>query len=76
MTNTQNAQPTHPPSQPSEPDPPFLSLHTTVVRLAAAVIGIVLGCLTALAGTSAAGAVVAGLTAAGASVPVLRSLVR
>ncbi|MGW5818677.1 hypothetical protein [Streptomyces noursei] len=78
MTNTQNSHPAHSPSQPSasDPEPPFLSLHTTVVLLAAVVIGIVFGCLAAIAGTSAAGAVAAGLTAVGASVPVLRSLIR
>ncbi|GHG60412.1 hypothetical protein [Streptomyces griseocarneus] len=53
-----------------------MSLHTAVVLLAAVVIGLVLGGLTALAGTSASGAAVVGLTSAGASVPVLRSLIR
>jgi ABC-type antimicrobial peptide transport system permease subunit len=55
---------------------PFLSLHTTVVLLMALVIGLVMGCLTAFTGVSAAAAVIAGLTSAGASVPVLRTLIR
>ncbi|WP_037837705.1 hypothetical protein [Streptomyces sp. NRRL S-337] len=60
----------------SGPEAPFLSMHTTVVLLASVVIGIVVGCLTALAGTPVSAAVVAGMAAAGASVPVLRSLIR
>ncbi|MEU9497137.1 hypothetical protein [Streptomyces sp. NPDC048196] len=59
-----------------EPEAPFLSVHTTVVLLTSVVIGIVVGCLTALAGTPVAAAVVAGMAAAGASIPVLRSLIR
>jgi hypothetical protein len=59
----------------SVPEPPFLSLHTTVVLLAALVIGLVAGGLTALTGAPVAGAVLAGLTASGSSVPVLRSLI-
>ncbi|KQX65066.1 hypothetical protein [Streptomyces sp. Root1310] len=59
----------------SVPEPPFLSLHTAVVLLAALVIGLVAGGLTALADAPAAGAVLAGLAAAGPSVPVLRSLI-
>ncbi|MFF3691452.1 hypothetical protein [Streptomyces sp. NPDC002187] len=59
----------------SGPEPPFLSLHTTVVLLAALVTGLVAGGLTALTGAPVAGAVLAGLTAAGSAVPVLRSLI-
>lgn len=55
---------------------PFLSLHTAVVLLIAFVIGVVMGVLTRLAGTSAAGAVAVGLTGFGASIPVLRTLIR
>lgn len=58
------------------PPEPFLSLHTTVVLLVALVIGLVVGGLTALAGSSAAAAVIAGLTASGAATPVLRTLIR
>ncbi|WP_327267216.1 hypothetical protein OG444_40570 (plasmid) [Streptomyces sp. NBC_01232] len=70
---------TPPPAGPapggSAPEPPFLSLHTTVVLLTALVVGLVLGGLTALTGAPIAGAVLAGLTSAGSSVPVLRSLI-
>ncbi|WP_406327208.1 hypothetical protein [Streptomyces sp. NBC_00203] len=62
-----------PSGDPSEP--PFLSLHTTVVLLTSLVIGLVTGTLTALAGAPVAGAVLAGLTASGSAVPVLRSLI-
>ncbi|MFF1544397.1 hypothetical protein [Streptomyces sp. NPDC058291] len=66
----------NPPVNPGPPpEPPFLSLHTAVVLLTALVIGLITGALTALTGVSAAGAVLAGLAAAGPSVPVLRSLV-
>ncbi|WP_327398712.1 DUF677 domain-containing protein [Streptomyces sp. NBC_01288] len=56
--------------------PPFLSLHAAVVLLTAFVFGIVMGVLTALTGVPVAGAVAAGLTSAGTSVPVLRILIR
>ncbi|MFC7260071.1 hypothetical protein [Streptomyces lutosisoli] len=62
-----------PSAEPSEP--PFLSLHTTVVLLTSLVIGLVAGALTALADAPVAGAVLAGLTASGSAVPVLRSLI-
>lgn len=62
---------------PNEPAAqPFLSLHTTVVLLTALVIGLVIGGLTALTGVPVATAVIAGLTSAGASTPVLRTLIR
>lgn len=72
--------PATPPASPgatgsSEPEPPFLSLHTTVVLLSGFVIGLVVGSLTTLTGAPVAGAVLASLTAAGTSVPVLRSLI-
>lgn len=74
MTHT-----TPPPAGPcpgsSPPEPPFLSLHTTVVLLTAVVIGLVAGCLTVLTGAPVAGAVLAGLTASGSAMPVLRSLI-
>ncbi|BDM74308.1 hypothetical protein HEK616_77950 (plasmid) [Streptomyces nigrescens] len=79
MSNSNHFPPVNAPSSDraeSEPEPPFLSVHTTVVLLAAVVIGIVVGCLTALAGTPVAAAVVAGMAAAGAGIPVLRSLIR
>ncbi|UPZ26359.1 hypothetical protein MUK60_42730 [Streptomyces sp. LRE541] len=55
---------------------PFVSLHTAVVLLAAAVIGLVIAALTILFGVRPATAAVTGLTAAGASVTVLRTLIR
>ncbi|MEU3342561.1 hypothetical protein [Streptomyces sp. NPDC006668] len=61
---------------PPPPEPPFISMHTAVVLLTAIVIGLVVGGLTFLTEFSAAGAVLAGLTAGGLSVPVLRSLIR
>jgi hypothetical protein len=54
---------------------PFLTIHTAVVLLIAVVIGLVVGGLTFLSGGAVAAAVLAGLTAAGVSVPVLRSLI-
>lgn len=56
--------------------PPFLSLHTVVVLLTALDLGLVVGGLAALTGAAPAAAVLAGLTAAGASTPALRSLIR
>jgi len=66
----------HRPAAPSADVPPFLTVHTAVVLLAALFIGCVGGGLTFLSGSPLAGAVLAGLTGAGASVPVLRSLIR
>ncbi|MCX4657401.1 hypothetical protein AB0N79_36355 [Streptomyces microflavus] len=54
---------------------PFLSLHTAVVLLAATIIGFVLGGLTVLTGAPVAAAVITGITSAGVSIPVLRSLI-
>ncbi|MFD3505757.1 hypothetical protein [Streptomyces sp. NPDC058678] len=72
-------QMTPPPAQPGpsgpEAEPPFLSLHTTVVLLTALVLGLVVGALTVLTGVPVAGAVLAGLSAAGSTVPVMRSLI-
>lgn len=79
MSNSNNSPSSHAPASDrvaSLPEAPFLSLHTAVVLLISVVIGIVVGCLTALAGTPVAAAVVAGMAAAGASIPVLRSLIR
>ncbi|WP_327267130.1 hypothetical protein OG444_40065 (plasmid) [Streptomyces sp. NBC_01232] len=75
MTTDQNSQPTT--GSPDEAAAqPFLSLHTTVVLLTALVIGLVMGGLTFLTGTSAAAALIVGLTGTGVSTPVLRSLIR
>ncbi|MEV7691354.1 hypothetical protein [Streptomyces bungoensis] len=54
---------------------PFLTIHTAVVLLIAVVIGLVVGGLTFLSGGAVAAAVLAGLTAVGVSVPVLRTLI-
>ncbi|MFK4106706.1 hypothetical protein ACI2L1_43010 [Streptomyces sp. NPDC019531] len=61
-------------SSPSEP--PFISLHTAIVLVTGAVIGLIVGGLTYLSDGSAPGAVLAALGAMGVSVPVLRSLIR
>ncbi|MER6421132.1 hypothetical protein [Streptomyces sp. NPDC001137] len=58
------------------PEPPFLSMHTAVVLLTAAVIGLIVGGLTFLSNLSVPGAVLAGLGAGSLSVPVLRLLIR
>ncbi|NWF31073.1 hypothetical protein HW130_33345 [Streptomyces sp. PKU-EA00015] len=74
MTTPQNPQPAA--SSANEPAAqPFLSLHTTVVLLTALVLGVVAGGLTLFTGVPLAGAVLAGLSTAGSSVPVLRSLI-
>jgi uncharacterized membrane protein YccC len=54
---------------------PFLTIHTAVVLLIAVVIGLVVGGLTFLSGGAVAAAVLAGLTTAGVSIPVLRTLI-
>ncbi|MEU4657289.1 hypothetical protein AB0G32_25700 [Streptomyces sp. NPDC023723] len=64
----------HPPATPPAPTP-FLTLHTAVVLVAAALIGLVVGGLTFLGGTPTAGAALAGLIAGGAGVPALRTLI-
>ncbi|TXL91849.1 hypothetical protein EW053_06060 [Streptomyces sp. IB2014 016-6] len=60
----------------SPPEPPFISMHTAIVLLAAIFIGLVVGGLTYLSDLSSPGAVLAGLGAGGFSVPTLRSLIR
>ncbi|MFE5119915.1 hypothetical protein [Streptomyces sp. NPDC056669] len=76
MTTTRPPQPV--PSSPNDSAraEPFLTVHTTVVLLTALVIGLVIGGLTALTGVPVPAAVIAGLTSAGASAPVLRTLIR
>lgn len=78
MTTSQNRQSANP-STPSEPSPasqPFLSVHSAVILLTALVAGIVIGGLTALTKVPVAAAVIAGMTSAGSSIPVLRNLIR
>jgi ABC-type antimicrobial peptide transport system permease subunit len=75
MTTPQNPQPADP-SPTETAAQPFLTLHTTVVLLTALIIGLVIGGLTALTGAPVAAAVIAGLTSAGASTPVLRTIIR
>ncbi|MFH8701969.1 hypothetical protein [Streptomyces chartreusis] len=52
-----------------------MTVHTAIVLLIAVVIGLIVGGLTFLSGGAVAAAVLAGLTAAGVSVPVLRTLI-
>ncbi|MEV0192366.1 hypothetical protein AB0I39_28020 [Kitasatospora purpeofusca] len=59
---------------PSEPDPLFTQ-RTAIILLGGAFIGLVVGALTFLGGGSAAGAVLAGLAGAGASVMGLHKLI-
>ncbi|GAA1109925.1 hypothetical protein [Kitasatospora arboriphila] len=79
MTTSQNSQPTTTP-EPTTPstgqEPPFLTLHSTVVLLVAVAIGFVIGVLTALTSAPPAAAVIAGITSAGGSIPALRTLIR
>ncbi|MFB7057499.1 hypothetical protein ACWF95_04840 [Streptomyces vinaceus] len=60
---------------PPETPQPFLSLHTAVVLVIALLIGGVAGGLSFLGGVPVALSVLAGLTAAGGAVPVLRGLI-
>ncbi|WP_190078595.1 hypothetical protein [Streptomyces daghestanicus] len=53
----------------------LLSVHAAVVFLAAAVIGLVMGCLVFLHDKSVPAAVATGLVAAKGSVPVLHKLI-
>lgn len=75
MTTPQNPQSSAPTPHESGAQP-FLSLHTTVVLLTALMIGLVIGALTYVTGAPVAAGVIAGLTGTGASIPVLRSLIR
>ncbi|MER5862823.1 hypothetical protein [Kitasatospora sp. NPDC002040] len=61
--------------RPNHSDQSFLSVYAALVLLAAAFIGLVGGGLTFFSGSSVATAVLAGATAFGVSVPVLRSLI-
>ncbi|MEU3725151.1 hypothetical protein [Streptomyces sp. NPDC031705] len=61
---------------PPDADPPLLTLHAAVVLLGALFAGFVAAGLGYLGGVPPALAVLAGLTAAGGAVPVLRSLIR
>ncbi|MFE2475875.1 hypothetical protein [Streptomyces sp. NPDC059389] len=61
---------------PRETDQPFLSLHTAVVLVIALLIGCAVGGLSFMGAVPLALSVLAGLTAAGGAVPVLRGLIR
>ncbi|WAU82570.1 hypothetical protein O1Q96_24195 [Streptomyces sp. Qhu-G9] len=74
MTATQNPQPPTP-SGPASGQEAFVPLRTAVVLLTAVVIGLVIGGLTALTGIPVAVAVIAGMTSAGGSIPVLCTLI-
>ncbi|MEU9875041.1 hypothetical protein [Streptomyces phaeochromogenes] len=53
-----------------------MTVRTALILLTSVVIGVVAGGLTLLCGTQPAGAVLAGLTSVGASVPVLHALIQ
>ncbi|MET7356785.1 MULTISPECIES: hypothetical protein [Streptomyces] len=65
--------------QPMPPTPqgpePFMTMHTAIVLLSAAFIGLIAGGLTFLSTEAVPGALLAGLSAFGVSVPVLRQLI-
>ncbi|MFI8933299.1 hypothetical protein ACIG3E_37230 [Streptomyces sp. NPDC053474] len=64
------------PTPPNRPERgPFLTVHTALVLLTAAVVGLVMGGLIFVGGGTAAEAAFTGLTAGGVSVPVLRGLI-
>jgi len=73
--------PPTPPAPPADPQPqpplqePFLTMRTTIILLAAFVIGVFVGTLTFFTGHIAAAAVLAGLIAFGGSIPALHSLI-
>lgn len=76
-----NAQELHvssnPPSPPSSQGPgPLVTLRTALVLLLAFIIGLLVAGLSYLSGTSAAGAVLAGLLSSGCSVPTLHHLIQ
>ncbi|MFF8903230.1 hypothetical protein ACF082_37875 [Streptomyces lydicus] len=52
-----------------------MTTHTAIILLAAVIIGLIAGTLTFLGGTAVPAAVLAGLSASGLSIPVLRSLI-
>lgn len=64
------------PHEPPSPESPFLTLHAAVVLVVAVLVGFTAGGLSHLGGVPTALSVLAGLGAAGASVPVLRGLIR
>ncbi|GGP00298.1 hypothetical protein [Wenjunlia tyrosinilytica] len=77
MADNPNTPPPRTPPAPSHlDDPPLLTVHSAVVLLTACFIGAIIGGMTFLTGGPAAGAVLAGLTGAGATTPVLRTLIR
>ena len=64
-----------PPTPQSPTQPPFLTVHTAIILLAAIVIGALVGVLTFLIAPIVAAATLAGLTAFGTSIPILRGLI-
>ncbi|MFJ9447191.1 hypothetical protein ACIRRH_35875 [Kitasatospora sp. NPDC101235] len=55
---------------------PLLTAYAALILLTAAVIGLITGGLAFLSGSPAAGAILAGLSGTGVSVPVLHRLIR
>ncbi|MEU3491169.1 hypothetical protein [Streptomyces massasporeus] len=53
-----------------------MSMHTAVVLLTAAIIGFVISGLTVFTDASVAAAIIAGITSAGVSIPVLHALIQ
>ncbi|MEU6760272.1 hypothetical protein [Streptomyces sp. NPDC046685] len=62
-------------STPPRTEPPFLTVHSAVVLVAALLAGLVVGALSYLGGIPPALCVLAGLSGTGGAVPVLRTLI-
>lgn len=76
MTTSQNYPHGTAVSDTANDRPAFLSPHTTVVLLAAVMIGSAIGALAAAAGGGSSKCILVSLTAAGSSIPGLRSLIQ
>ncbi|MEU0989928.1 hypothetical protein [Streptomyces sp. NPDC005953] len=59
----------------TNPQPPFLTVHTVLVLLTAAFFGAAFGALAYWSAGSVPGAALIGLSTAGVSIPVLRTLI-
>lgn len=73
MTRPQDPHASRPAAHPASG--PFMSVRTALILLTSVVIGAIVGGLTLTCGTHPAGAVLAGLASAGASVPALHALI-
>ncbi|MFD6250322.1 hypothetical protein [Streptomyces roseolus] len=72
---TQIPTPPVPPAPEPEAPGPLLTAHATLIFLAAAFIGAVVGVLTSFSTGNTAAALLAGLTACGVSIPILHKLI-